>query len=153
METGCCDGLKRQKAYWMPYYKSGSLVFWGFPFLVVSTGCIAAPECDTIETRKAVLQFVLGDGSNPLGTYAAENSTAGKNSAAGKSPNLEVETARYQLGQKIVTTSTSKDKMTVKCSGGISAAVDDTKATKEVTFTVQQSADGKISVSVDPFEF
>jgi hypothetical protein len=137
----------------MPYFKSGSLVFCSIPFVVFSTGCIAAPECDTIETRKAVLQFALGDGGNPLGTYAAKNSTAGKNSAVGKSPNLEGETARYQLGQKIVTTSTSKDKMTVKCSGGISAAVDDTKATKEVIFTVQQSADGKVSVSVDPFQF
>jgi hypothetical protein len=38
-------------------------------------------------------------------------------------------------------------------SGGISAAVGDIKATKEVTFTAQQSADGKISVSVDPFQF
>ena len=121
--------------------------------LVYSTGCIAAPECDTIESRKAVLQFVLGDGSNPLGVYAAKNSTAGKNSAPGKSQNLEGETTQYQLSQKIVTTSTSKDKMTVKCSGGISAVVDDTKATKEVSFTVQQSADGKISVSVDPFNF
>jgi hypothetical protein len=41
----------------------------------------------------------------------------------------------------------------VKCSGGISAAVDDTKATKEVTFTVQQSSDGNISVSIDPIKF
>jgi hypothetical protein len=64
-----------------------------------------------------------------------------------------VRKALYQLGQKIVTTSTSKDKLTVKCSGGISAAVDDTKATKEVTFTVQQSSDGNISVSIDPIKF
>jgi len=33
------------------------------------------------------------------------------------------------------------------------AAVGDIKATKEVTFTVQQSSDGKISVAVDPFQF
>ena len=46
-----------------------------------------------------------------------------------------------------------QDKLTVKCSGGISAAVGDIKATKEITFTVQQSSDGKISVSVDPFQF
>ena len=137
----------------MSYCKSKSLVFCSIPFIIFSTECFAAPECDTIETRKAVLQFVLGDGSNPLGTYAAKTSTAGKNSAVGKSPNSGGEKALYQLGQKIVTTSTSRDKLTVKCSGGISAAVDDIKATKEVTFTVQQSADGKMSVSVDPFEF
>lgn len=137
----------------MPYFRGRSLVFCSVPILFISSGCIAAPECDTIETRKAVLDFVSGDGSNPLVTYAAKNSTAGQEAAAGISPNPESKKPLYQLGQKIVTTSTSKDKLTVKCSGGISAAVDDTKATKEVTFTVQQSSDGKISVSVDPFKF
>jgi hypothetical protein len=137
----------------MPYFKSGALVFWSVSFLCVSSGCIAAPECDTIETRKAVLDFVSADGNNPLVTYAAKNSTAGQETAAGKSQNSKSERPLYQLGQKIVTTSTSQDKLTVKCSGGISAAVDDTKATKEVNFTVQQSSDGKISVSVDPFKF
>lgn len=145
--------VETTKACWMPYFAGRSLVCWSFPFLVVSSGCIAAPECDSIETRKAVLQFVLGDGNNPLVTYAAKNSMAGKTSAAANSQNSESEKPLYQLGQKIVTTSTSKDKLTVKCSGGISAAVGDTKATKEVTFTVQQSTDGKISVSVDPFQF
>jgi len=137
----------------MQCFRSRSLVLWSVSFLFVSTGCIAAPECDSIETRKAVLQFVSGDGSNPLVTYAAKNSTAGKDSTAGKSPNPESEKPLYQLGQKIVTTSTSQDKHTVKCSGGISAAIGDIKATKEVTFTVQQSSDGNISVSVDPFKF
>ena len=101
----------------------------------------------------AVLQFVSGDGNNPLVTYAAKNSTVGKASATAKSQNSKSEKPLYQLGQKIVTTSTSKDKLTVKCSGGISAAVGDIKATKELTFTVQQSSDGTISVSVDPFQF
>jgi len=137
----------------MPYFINRSLLGWSFPFLVVSSGCIAAPECDSIESRKAVLQFILGDGNNPLGNYAAKNSTAGKASATAKPHTPQGETPMYQLGQRIVTTSTSKDKLTVKCSGGISAAVDDIKATKEVTFTVQQSSDGKISVSVDPFQF
>jgi hypothetical protein len=31
--------------------------------------------------------------------------------------------------------------------------VGDTKASKEVVFTVQQPPDGKITVSVDPFQF
>jgi hypothetical protein len=137
----------------MPYFRSRSLVSWTVAFLFVPGVCIAAPECDSIETRKAVLDFVSGDGSNPLVTYAAKNSTAGQASAAGESQTSKSERPLYQLGQKIVTTSTSNDKLTVKCSGGISAAVDDIKATKEVTFTVQQSSDGKISVSVDPFKF
>jgi hypothetical protein len=135
----------------MPYLPSRLLAC--VPFLFVSSGCIAAPECDSIETRKAVLRFVSDDGNNPLVTYAAKNSTAGKTSAAGNLQESKSETPLYQLDQTIVTTSTSKDKLTVKCSGEISAAVDDIKATKEVTFTVQQSSDGNTSVSVDPFKF
>ena len=120
---------------------------------MVSSGCIAAPECDSIETRMAVLQFVSGDGNNPLVAYAANNSTPGKASATAKSQTSKSKTPLYQLGQRMVTTSTSEDKLTVKCSGGISAAVGDIKATKEVTFTAQQSSDGTIFVSVDPFRF
>jgi hypothetical protein len=60
---------------------------------------------------------------------------------------------QYVLGEKIVTTSTSKDKRTLTCSGALSVTVGDTKASKEVNFTVQQASDGKITVSVDPFQF
>jgi len=66
---------------------------------------------------------------------------------------LESTKPLYLLGEKIVTTSTSADKRTLKCSGSISVTVGDTKASKEVNFTVQQSSDGKIDVSVDPFQF
>ncbi|WP_212296704.1 hypothetical protein [Bradyrhizobium sp. AUGA SZCCT0160] len=141
------------KAYQMRSLTSRSLVCWTLLFLVVSSGCIAAPECDSIETRKAVLQFVLDDGNNPLVSYAARNSTTGKASADATSQDSKSEKPLYQLGQRMVTTSKSKDKLTVKCSGEISAAVGDIKATKEVTFTVQQSSDGTTSVSVDPFQF
>jgi hypothetical protein len=53
----------------------------------------------------------------------------------------------------MVTTSTSDNKRTLKCSGSLSVTVGDTKASKEVDFTVQQSPDGKITVSVAPFQF
>jgi hypothetical protein len=96
-----------------------------------------------LDTRNAVLQFISGDRDNQLKNYAAGQSTA---PPEGTRP-------LYQLGQRIVTTSTSTDKHTLKCSGALSAAVGDTKATKEVTFTVQQTSDGKLSVSVDPFQF
>jgi len=56
----------------MRYFTNRSLVFWSFPFLVISSGCMATPECESIETRMAVLQFVSGDGNNPLVTYAAK---------------------------------------------------------------------------------
>jgi hypothetical protein len=103
--------------------------------------------------------IVSNDHGNPLVAYAARNSTVNKDdtknpsSEENKSAGSESTKPLYLLGQKIVTASTSEDKRTLQCSGAISAAVGDLKATKEVNFTVQQSSDGKISVSVAPFQF
>jgi hypothetical protein len=79
----------------------------------------------SLETRKAVLDIVSDDHHNPLVEFAAKNSTA----------------------------KASPDKRTLQCSGAISAGVGDVKASKEIGFTVQRSADGKLSVSVTPFQF
>jgi hypothetical protein len=135
----------------MPYFNERLLVFCGLPCLIFLGGFTAKPECDTSETRNAVLKSVSDDHSNRLAIYAAKNSTANKD-GAGK-PSGESEQPEYALGEKIVTNSTSKDKRTLNCSGAISATVAGTKASKEVNFTVQQAADGKISVSVAPFQF
>ena len=136
----------------MPYFRNRPKVFWSFPFLIFLSGCEAKPECDSTETRNAVLQTVSDDHNNALVQFAAKNSTVAKSGDA----NLDAENSKkqpsYVLGEKIVTTSTSEDKRTLKCSGSISATVGDTKASKEVNFTVQQS-DSKITVSVDPFQF
>lgn len=126
----------------MPPCRSRLLVCLSFPLLVFSSACRAEPECDSIETRDAVLHFISEDRNNPLLDYAARNSTE-----------KSKEKPLYQLGQRMVTTSTSRDKRTLKCSGPLSVAVGDLKATKEVNFTVQQSSDGKLSVSVEPFQF
>jgi hypothetical protein len=136
----------------MRYFSNRSLALCNFSFLILLTGCGAGqPECDSIETRNAVLQIVSNDHNNALGRYAAENPNAAKPNDAGS----ETEKGKpvYLLGEKIVTTSTSADKRTLKCSGAISATVGGTKASKEVSFAVQQAPDGKISVSVDPFQF
>ena len=137
-----------------------SQVVWCFPFLILLSGCGAAPECDSFETRNAVLQIVSDDHNNALVQYAAKNSSVAKTQSNDASPETEksanLESAKkpfYQLGEQMVTTSTSKDKRTLTCSGSISATVGDLKASKEVNFTVQQSSDGKISVSVAPFQF
>jgi hypothetical protein len=109
----------------------------------------------TVQTR----QIVSDDHNNALAMYAAKNSTVVKEkssnatSEAEKSANLESTKPLYLLGGKIVTTSTSADKRTLKCSGSMSVTVGDAKASKEVNFTVQQSSDGKITVSVAPFQF
>jgi hypothetical protein len=129
-----------------------SIVFWSFPLLLFLGSCDAKPECDTFETRNAVLQTVSDDHKNPLIEYAAKSSNMAKSSDANSEAEKSKQRPLYVLGEKIVTTSASKDKRTLKCSGSISATVGDTKASKEVNFTVQQS-DGKITVSVDPFQF
>ena len=92
----------------MPYFRDQSLIFWSFPFLIFLSGCRAEPECDSIETRNAVLQIVSDDHKNPLETYAAKNSNVAKE----KSSAAKLENAKplYLLGEKIVTTSTSEDK-------------------------------------------
>jgi hypothetical protein len=109
------------------------------------SGCSAKPDCDSNETRLAVIEAVSGDAHNLLARFAAKN-------ARPTSPS-EKDKPVYQLTQKLVTTSSSKDKRTLQCSGGVSVLYGDLKATKEIEFTVQQAADGKRSVSVKPFEF
>ena len=134
----------------MPYFRE-SLVFWSFSVLIFLSGCGPKVECDSPETRNAMLKIFSDDHNNALATYAAKNSNVAKE--VEKSANSERARPLYLLGEKIVTISTSDDKRTLTCSGSISVIVGDTKASKEVNFTAQQSSDGKISVSVAPFQF
>ena len=136
----------------MPHFRKRPTVFWSLPFLIFLGGCDAKPECDSFETRNAVLKTVSEDHKNALAEYAAKSSNLAKSSDANSEAEKSRQRPLYVLGEKIVTTSASKDKRTLKCSGSISATVGDTKASKEVNFTIQQS-DGKIAVSVDPFQF
>lgn len=135
----------------MPHFRKQPLALLIFPIVILLAGCNAKPECDSFETRDAVLHAVSDDHNNALGNYAAKNSKT----ASEATPEAEKSKQQplYVLGEKIVTTSTSADKRTLKCSGSMSVTVGETKASKEVVFTVQQSPDGKIAVSVDPFLF
>jgi hypothetical protein len=137
----------------MPYSHKPQIVLLGIPFLIFLAGCDAKPECDSFEARNAVLESISNDHNNPMVKFAAENSTEAKSSNANAEADKSKQQPLYKLGEKIVTTSTSKDKRTLQCSGGLSVTAGDTKATKEINFTVQQSSDGKISVSVAPFQF
>jgi hypothetical protein len=136
-----------------------SIVFWSFPLLIILSGCNAKVECDSPETRDAVLKIVSDDHSNALATYAAKNSNVVEEDASNKglkgeqSAKSESVKPLYLLGEKIVTTSVSGDQRTLTCSGPMSVIVGDTKASKEVNFTVQRAPDGKMSVSVAPFQF
>src|ERR1700761_8473558 len=135
----------------MPHLGAHARGFLYFAVVMSLTGCSPKVECDSPETRQAVLTAVANDHSNPLADFAAKNSNAVKDVET--SPNSERARPLYLLGDKIVTTSTSKDSRTLTCSGAISATVGDAKASKEINFTVQRSSDGKISVSVVPFQF
>jgi hypothetical protein len=137
----------------VPYFPKRPIVFWSFPFLIFLGGCDAKPECDSVETRNAVLQTVSDDHNNALVEYAAKNSTIAKSSDVIPEAEKSKQQPLYYLGEKIVTTSSSENKRTLKCSGSMSVTVGDTKASKEIDFTVQQSSDGKITVSVAPFQF
>ena len=120
-------------------------LFCSVPIFLFLASCDAKPECDSPETRKAILDIVSDDHRNPLVEFAARNSTA--------KVSLEKNKPLYLLGEKIVTTSTSNQKRTLQCSGAISVTVGDVKASKEIEFSVQKSTDGKLSVSVTPFQF
>ena len=137
----------------MPYFRKQAMLFWSFPFLIFLTGCDAKPECDSFETRNAVLKTVSDDHNNALIKYAVRNSTMAKSSDVSAEAKNSKQQPLYALAEKIATTSTSENKRTLKCSGSMSVTIGETKASKEINFTVQQSPDGKISVSVDPFQF
>jgi hypothetical protein len=137
----------------MSYFRKLPIVLGSFLLPIFLGGCDAKPECDSFETRNAVLQAVTEDHNNPLVKYAAKNSNIPKSSDADSPAEKAKERPLYLLGDKMVTESASADKRTLKCTGSISATVGDTKASKEINFTVQKSSDGKISVSIVPFQF
>jgi hypothetical protein len=153
-QIGCSLRFNHAEASSMQYFRERSPFFLGFPFLICLGACGPTAECDSPETRNAVLKIVSDDHRNPLLNYAAKNSNRGNaSSEAEKSAKLESTRPLYRLGETIVTRSKGMDKRTLACSGSISATVGNTKASKEVNFTVQQAPDGKISVSVEPFQF
>ena len=137
-------------------------VFWSLPILLLLIGCgRTAPECDTLDTRDAVVKIVSGDSNNALAKYAAKNSSAveaavnNASAEAEKSAILERATqgASYLLGDTVNTNSQSKDWRVATCSGLLSVTVDDATAEKQVDFKVEQTPDGKMSISVSPFQF
>lgn len=126
------------------------------------SGCGGAgPECGSLAARASVVKIVSDDNNNALANYAARNSSV----VEAKAENARTETERseirkiaaqaasYALDDAIRTNSTSKDKRSAMCSGLLSATVDDATAQKQVDFKVEKTPDGKVSVSVSPFQF
>ncbi|THD59613.1 MAG: hypothetical protein E7813_24675 [Bradyrhizobium sp.] len=125
------------------------------------SGSGAGPECDTADARNSVVKIVSDDSNNALVNYAARNSSTvtemAKNTTTEAEKSAILEKARkgaaYKLDETIRMNSRNKTKRSVTCSGLLYATVADATAEKEVDFKVEQTADGKMSVSVTPFQF
>jgi hypothetical protein len=63
------------------------------------------------------------------------------------------EDAIYALDETVRMNSRNRATRAVTCSGLLYVTVADITAQKQVDFTVEQTADGKIRVSVEPFLF
>jgi len=108
-----------------------------------------------------VIKIVSDDSNNALVNYAVKNSSAvaamvsNTNTEAEKSAiwKRARQSAIYRLDDAIRTNSRSKAERAVTCTGLLSATVEDVTAQKEVDFKVEQTADGKMSISVSPFQF
>ncbi len=148
----------------MKHFREGQTVLGCLFVLGLLTDCSgsgAGPECDTPDARNSVVRIVSDNSNNALVNYAAKNSSAvtemakSTTSEAEKSAILEKarKGAAYKLDETIRMNSRNKAKRTVTCSGLLYATVADATAEKEVDFKVEQTADGKMSVSVTPFQF
>ena len=129
------------------------LIFCGFPLLALLGGCDPGPQCDSPENRSAVLQSFSGDRSNALARFVASQADITHPQDASASAATPDQTPTYLLDQEMVTLSTSDHQQTLKCSGVLSATIGDTTASKEFNFTVQHAPDGKVTISVEPFQF
>ena len=105
------------------------------------------------------LKTVSDDSNNALVDYAAKNSSAVEarvNNAPTEAEKSAIwdkarQGASYRLDDTIGMNSRSRRAAT--CSALLYATVEDATAQKQVDFKVEQAADGKLSVSVTPFQF
>jgi flagellar basal body-associated protein FliL len=146
----------------MKHFREGEVVLGCLPVLLLLSGCGGAtPECDSLDTRSTVVKIISDDSNNALVNYAVKNSSAvaamlsNTNTEAEQSAIWEKarQGAAYRLDDTIRTNSRSKAKRAVTCTGLLYATVEDVTAQKEVDFRVEQAADGKVSISVSPFQF
>jgi acyl-CoA reductase-like NAD-dependent aldehyde dehydrogenase len=129
--------------------------------LLLSSCGGADPDCNSADTRDAVIKTVSGDSNNALVDYAVKNSEALKKKVNAASTEAEKSaitakarhSAVYRLGEAITTNSKSPDKRTVTCSGKMITTVEGDIVQKQVDFRVEQTPDGQHSVSVTPFQF
>ena len=109
--------------------------------------------------RNSVLPSVGVDRNNRLVNFAVDNSDSVAellNHAKADTEKAAIKDkakqgAVYSLDDTIVVN--SKNKGAAMCTGLLYVRIGDTTVQKEIDFRVEQAADGKISVSVKPFQF
>ena len=135
-------------------------ILWCLPVLLLLSGCgDVGPDCATPDARNSVLKSVEADQNNRLLNFAVDNSDAVAelmSHAKADAEKVEIKDkakqgAVYSLDDTIVVN--SKTKGAALCTGLLSLRIGDTTVQKEIDFRVEQVADGKISVSVTPFQF
>ena len=145
-----------------PFGKKPPLALWWLPVLLLSNGCGGIePECDSLDTHNSVVKIISDDSHNALVDYAVKNSSSVAAMVSNTTTEAEKlaiwEKARrgavYRLDDAILTNSRNRATRAVTCSGLLYVTVGDTIAEKQVDFKVEQTTDGKMSVSVDPFLF
>ena len=114
-----------------------------------------------LDTRNSVVKVISDDSNNALVNYAVKNS----NSAAAMVSNTTTEAEKsaiwqkarqgavYRLDDTIRMNPSNRTATEVTCIGLLYVTVADVTAQKEVEFKMKQTADGKITVSVNPFLF
>ena len=146
----------------MKHFREGQSVFRCLPALLLLSGCGGTtPECDSLNTRSTVVKIVSDNSDNALVNYAVKNSSAVAAMVSNTSTEAEKlaiwkkarRGAAYRLDDTIRTNSRSKAQRAVTCTGLLHVTVEDVTVQKEVDFKVEETADGKISISVSPFQF
>ena len=146
----------------MKFFREQEALLGCFSVLLLLSGCGGAEsECDSLDTRNSVVKIVSDDSNNALVNYAVKNSDAvaakvgNTNTEADKLAILENARhgAVYTLDDTIRMNSRNRATRAVTCTGLLYVTVAETTAQKEVEFKVEQTADGKMFVSVSPFLF
>ena len=144
-----------------PVAKTHFAVLGYFSVLLSLGGCGETLECDSPEARNSVIRMMADDTNNALVNFAAKNSSvvaAMMGRAAADADRLTIlETAKrgaaYKLDDTIAMRSRDRAAHAVTCSGTLAVTVEDATASKQVDFSVKQTTDGGIVVSVEPFRF
>jgi len=145
------------------HFREGQIVLRCLSVLLLVSGCgdAGGPECDSPDARNSVLKTISDNSNNALVDFVAKNS----DTVAARVSNASTETEKsaiwqqarqgavYKLDDSIIMNSRNRKGRAVTCTALLYATVEESTAQKEVDFKVEQAPDGKLSVTVKPFQF